>query len=155
MRLDSGDLQAYILRHNISAEIVHLPVDTPTVEAAAAAVGSRPEQIAKSLLFLKEGQPLLVIGHGLGRVDYRRLAGWLGVSRKKIQLAGGARVEAITGYAAGSVPPFGHLKPLRTLVAAGVLALSELYAGGGAINALLRIAPQELVRASAAELVEL
>ncbi|MBL8055128.1 MAG: hypothetical protein JNK29_00450, partial [Anaerolineales bacterium] len=44
---------------------------------------------------------------------------------------------------------------LRTLVDSGVLALPEVFAGGGALDALLRLAPAELVRAAQAEIAAL
>jgi len=53
----------------------------------------------------------------------------------------------------GTMPPFGHKSRLRTLIDAGVLAQPEVYAGGGAIDALLRIAPAEIVRVTKAETV--
>jgi prolyl-tRNA editing enzyme YbaK/EbsC (Cys-tRNA(Pro) deacylase) len=68
-------------------------------------------------------------------------------------LADAPTVLDLTGFPVGTVPPFGHKTRLRTLIDAGVLAQSEVYAGGGAIDALLRIAPGEIVRAANAETV--
>ena len=53
------------------------------------------------------------------------------------------------------MPPFGHLQRLPTLVDPLVLQQPEVYAGGGAENALLRLSPQELLRATQAEVVPL
>ena len=54
---------------------------------------------------------------------------------------------------AGAVPPFGHKQPLPTLLDPGILSLPVLYAGGGDLNAMLRIAPAELQRMTAAQIV--
>ena len=54
MILGSDDLAQYISNCGIQAELVHLAVETPTVTAAAEAVGVSPEQIFKSLLFIAE-----------------------------------------------------------------------------------------------------
>ena len=50
---------------------------------------------------------------------------------------------------------FGRKVRLRTLVEDRVLAEPEVYAGGGAVDAVLRIAPPELVRTTAAEIINL
>jgi prolyl-tRNA editing enzyme YbaK/EbsC (Cys-tRNA(Pro) deacylase) len=71
-----------------------------------------------------------------------------------VRLADAATVEAITGYPVGGVPPLGHPQLLRTLIDRRVLAEPEVYAGGGALNALLRIAPAEIVRWTGAETVD-
>jgi prolyl-tRNA editing enzyme YbaK/EbsC (Cys-tRNA(Pro) deacylase) len=143
---NSQDLAQFIEEQGITAEMVHLTVETPTVEAAAAAVNARPEQIGKSILFLADGEPRLVIANGLTRVDYRQLADYLGLSRRRVKLAGAAEVLATTGYPVGTVPPFGHHQTLPTVIEAGVMEQELLYAGGGEINALIRLTTAELQR---------
>jgi prolyl-tRNA editing enzyme YbaK/EbsC (Cys-tRNA(Pro) deacylase) len=151
--MNAADVAAYLRAHGLAGEIVHLPDHTPTVEAAARAVGAPVERIVKSVLFLADAVPVLVIANGTQRVDYKRVADYLRLSRKRVKLADAPTVLDLTGFPVGTVPPFGHKTRLRTLIDAGVLAQSEVYAGGGAIDALLRIAPGEIVRAANAETV--
>lgn len=155
IEMNATDLARYIDENGITAEIVFLAQETPTVEAAAEAVGARPEQIGKSLLFLADGNPLLVVANGLTRVDYKRLADHLDLSRRRLKLANAKQVLAITGYPVGTVPPFGHRQPLPTLLEERVLEQTELYVGGGAINALVRLATAELQRVTAAPVARL
>ena len=49
--MDEQDLIHFIQSQEISAELVLLDTETPTVEAAASAVGVAPDQIGKSILF--------------------------------------------------------------------------------------------------------
>lgn len=142
-------------RHGIQGEIVHLSVPTLTVESAAQAVGCTPQCIVKSLLFLVDGQPVLAIACGLAPVSRAMLAGYYGVARKRVRLAPAEVVLQVSGYPVGTLPPFGHLQPLPTLIDPAVLKQPLLYAGGGAENALVRLAPQELLRATHAEVVPL
>jgi prolyl-tRNA editing enzyme YbaK/EbsC (Cys-tRNA(Pro) deacylase) len=144
--MDSSDLAHFIVIHDIEAEIVHLPVETPTVAAAAAAVNVKPEQIIKSVLFMADGSPLLVVTNGLTRIQRKRLADVLGMSRRRVKIANGEQVQTITGYAVGAVPPFGHPAPIPTLLDVGVLAESTIYGGGGENNALMRLSTEELQR---------
>lgn len=114
--------------------------------AAAAAIGAEPEQIIKSVLFLADGEPVLVISNGLARVEWKPLADLLGVSRRRLKTAVSAEVLTITGYPVGAVPPFGHRQPIRTLVASEVYQQTTVYGGGGEIHALMRLTTAELQR---------
>lgn len=153
--LTPADLAGFIAGHGIAAEIVPMAVETPTVPAAAAALGVAPAQIIKSLLFLVRDQPVLVIASGETLVDRGILAARYGVGKKQVKLADSATVLALTGYPAGGVPPFGHPVALATLLDRNVAAWDVIYGGGGDDRTLLRVAPGELARATAAEWIEL
>lgn len=149
--MDARDLQRFIEAEGIDAEIVFLAERTPTVEAAAEAVGVLPPQIVKSVLFVvkEDGdktRPQLVVTNGLARVSYKALAGYLGISRRRVRMARADEVLALTGYEVGTVPPFGHVQQLPTVLDATVREQEEVYAGGGAINALMRLRVDELRR---------
>jgi prolyl-tRNA editing enzyme YbaK/EbsC (Cys-tRNA(Pro) deacylase) len=153
--LTPGDLHAFLEAHAIPAELITLDVLTPTVETAAAAVGCRPEQIVKSILFLVRGEPRLAITCGTQRVDPRALAAHGGVGRKQVKLADAETVLDVAGYPVGAMPPFGHRRPLPTLMDPSVLEQPEVYAGGGSDSALLRIRPELIRRHAAAEVLAL
>jgi prolyl-tRNA editing enzyme YbaK/EbsC (Cys-tRNA(Pro) deacylase) len=157
--MDDRDLEEFLAAHGVTAELIRLPTHTPTVEAAAQVMGTSANRIVKSLLFLLEGaagepEPVLVIASGTDRVDYRQVAAHVGVSRKRVRLAEAETVRSVTGYPVGGVPPLGHPRPLRTLMDQRVLRQPEVYAGGGALDALLRITPAEIMRATGAETVD-
>ena len=148
-------LANFITKNAIAAEIVPVAVETPTVPAAAAALGVTTGQIIKSLLFMIRDEPVLVIASGDTLVDRGILAARFGVGKKQIKLADAETVLRLTGYPAGGVPPFGHPAPLLTLLDRGVLAWDVIYGGGGDDRTLLRIAPEELGRVTGAEWVAL
>ena len=143
-------LEDYIAQEAIDATLVHPDCPTPTVEAAAAAVGTQPEQIVKSLLFLVDDQPVLAISCGVDRIDRRSLAAYFDVGRKRVKLAGPEEVQTITGYSVGAVPPFGHAQQLQVFLDPRVLEQRSIFAGGGADDSLLEITPQELQRVTQA-----
>jgi prolyl-tRNA editing enzyme YbaK/EbsC (Cys-tRNA(Pro) deacylase) len=116
--------------HAIAGEILHLDVPTPTVETAAEAVGAHPDQIVKSVLFLIDGSPVLAVAYGIAHIERRGIADRYNVGRKRVKLADAETVLQFTGYPAGAVPPFGHPRPLRTLLDPGVLEYEQVYAGG-------------------------
>lgn len=149
------DLEAFIADQGIVAEVISLPVRTLTVTDAAQALGTDPERIVKSLLFLVDDRPVLAIASGTIHIDRRPIAAHFGAGRKRVRLAGPEAVLAITGYAVGAVPPFGHHRALHTLIDPRVLQMSPIYAGGGAEDALLRVDPREILRVTNAIEIDL
>ena len=88
-------------------EIRFFDESTATAPQAAAAVGCELGQIIKSLAFLINGAPCLVLMGGDGRVEERYLAAQYGVGRKRVRAANAAQCVEIFGYAPGGVPPVG------------------------------------------------
>lgn len=155
VELNIDYLTKYISDNEIDAEFVYLEVETLTVKSAAAAVGVRTDNIGKSILFLAAGNPLMVITNGTRRLSYAPIARHLDINRRQVKLANPEEVIKYTGYTVGTVPPFGHMSELSTLVSKTVLDVEELYAGGGSVNALLKIKPGELIRVTKAEITPL
>jgi len=149
--LTPDNLQAYLAEQNIPAEIIFPGAPTPTVEAAALALGVEPDQIVKSVVFLVDGTPFVVYGCGMRRVDPAKLAQRLNISQKKIRLANADEVQELTGYTVGTVPPLGLKTAMPAFIDPAVQAYDVIYAGGGGINALLKITPADLIRHTRAE----
>ena len=148
--------------HAIEGEILHLSTPTLTVETAAQAVGVRPEQIVKSILFLvneasaeETWKPVLAITCGTAYVERRAIGARYGVGRKRVKLASPEQVLSIAGYEVGAMPPFGHRQPLPILLDRRVLDQPEVFAGGGAENALVRLNPQDIARVTGAVVMDL
>jgi Cys-tRNA(Pro) deacylase len=153
--LTPQDLEAYLSQHAINGELIYLDVPTPTVQTAADAVGVEPGQIIKTLLFLAKEDPVLVIANGTARVEWRMLAAYLGISRRKVNMADPATVLALTGYPVGGVPPLGHKQQIRVIMEPGVLDYEWVFGGGGTETALVRVKTQELADHLNAEIVDL
>ncbi|MFQ5989254.1 MAG: aminoacyl-tRNA deacylase [Candidatus Methylomirabilales bacterium] len=143
---------AWMAERGIAGELIRPGAPTPTVEAAATALGVTPEQVVKSLLFLVDGDPYLVIVRGTARVDTTKLLH--GVGGKKARIARREEVEGITGFPVGGTPPFAHREALPVLIDQGVLVLEEVYAGGGSDDVMLRIRAADLREATHGTVVE-
>lgn len=150
MTLNSQNLQTYLHSHAIQARVIHLAEPTPTVSDAAVAVGVEADQIIKSLLFLVGDQPLLAIANGLREVDRRALAHYFNVGRKRVKLAGPEAVLEISGYPVGAVPPVGWKTKVPAFIDPNVFGYDWVYAGGGDIDALVEISPQDIQQLSGA-----
>ena len=153
--LTAADLERYIAAHGLDAEILSLPEETPTVEEAARVVGCATSQIVKSVLFLVDGEPYLCIACGTQLISRRKVADRLGVGRKRVRLANAEAVVQHTGYAVGTVPPFGHPAPLTRFIDPHILAQGDVYAGGGDIAALVHLQAADLQAHIQAEVLTL
>ncbi|HUG15560.1 MAG TPA: YbaK/EbsC family protein [Thermomicrobiales bacterium] len=147
-------LERAIADGKLDAELVLPGVPTPTVKDAARALGVSESQILKSLLFVApDGQVVLAVACGPSRVDHERLARANG--NERLRLAPPEIVLERSGYPAGATPPVCHATRLDVIIDAAVMRLSVAFAGGGRIDALLRIAPREIVRAADATIAEI
>jgi prolyl-tRNA editing enzyme YbaK/EbsC (Cys-tRNA(Pro) deacylase) len=149
------ELQKFIDDYSIVGEILEMDLATPTVEAAANALGVLPQQIVKSILFTINSNPILTVLNGTTKVDRRVLAKEFQIGRKKIKLSPPDEVLDITGFAVGSMPPFGHRKPLMTFIDPAIMEYQEVFAGGGSGSALLRITPKEIHNFSQGKLLSM
>ena len=87
-----------------------LDASTRTVGDAAKAVGCQEAEIAKSIVFIADGDPIVCIASGEHRIDTDKLADGLDVA--EVRQASADEVRAATGFAIGGVPPFGHDLPV-------------------------------------------
>lgn len=153
--LTPADLQSFMGSHAVAGEILILDTPTPTVEAAAAAVGTFVENIVKSVLFTIDDCRVLAVTCGTEPIERRAIAALYGVGRKRVKLAPRETVLQACGYPVGTVPPFGHPAPLETLIDPRVLEQGQVYAGGGGHNVLVRLDPVEILRISGGQVVNL
>jgi len=125
-------------------EIRMLPDAVHTAAAAAAALGVEVGQIANSLIFDADSEPLLVLTSGAHRVDTAKVASLIGVTA--VRRATPEFVREHTGQAIGGVAPVGHPKPIRTLVDTALAGYDVVWAAGGIPPAVFPTTFDELVR---------
>lgn len=132
-----------------SPEVQELAASTRTAQDAALAVGCSQREIVKSLVFLADGEPVIVLQRGDRRVDPERLRTVL--SAGKVKRADADTAYRETGYAIGGVPPFGHLRDLRTVLDACIADDERLFAAAGGPSALFATRGDELRRVARAQ----
>ncbi|MHB8605212.1 MAG: aminoacyl-tRNA deacylase [Thermoplasmatota archaeon] len=139
------DLVRTLTELGIEHELITTEHATPSVIAAAEAMGESPESIVKSLLFANRanGDYLLVLAQGLRKVDKEKLSRH---TKGDWRLASPDEVAQMTGYAAGTVPPVGLATNIPVVMDSRVHAMNELIAGGGGHTASLRIARRDVER---------
>jgi len=149
------DVQAALEAAGLGIRVHVLENPTATAQQAADAIGTTLGSIVKSLCFLVDGTPVLVLAPGDRSVDARRLARRYGVNRKKVRLASAEATMAATGYAPGGVPPVGLVRPLPVLVDASLGRFETVYAAAGSSHAIFPIAYARLVEITGGEVLDL
>jgi prolyl-tRNA editing enzyme YbaK/EbsC (Cys-tRNA(Pro) deacylase) len=135
----------------LDVELQSLESPTGTAEQAARAVGTKPSQIAKSLVFVVDGDPVLVVVSGAHRVDEDMLRDLL--DAVEARPASPEEVRAATGFSVGGVAPVGHDLPV--VFDESLLEHDKIWAAGGDGNCLFEVEPDRLATALKATVTRL
>ena len=141
-------VSAYAARRGVAIDVTRFPGTTRTAQDAAREIGCTVGEIVKSLVFLADGDPVVVLCSGADRVDEAKLTAALRATG--IRRATANEAKAATGFAIGGVPPFAHPSGLRVIVDDGLLAFDTVWAAAGLPDAVFPIAPADLVRLASA-----
>ena len=138
----SSDVHNYLLGLGVAHEILHLPARASTVARAAAQLGVPASDVVKSLVFLADGAPHLVLCPGHLSVDTALLADRLGAEH--VSLAKAQEVLEVTGYRVGAVPPCGLARDLPAIADPDAFTATVVYCGGGDTTTMLKIRAADL-----------
>jgi prolyl-tRNA editing enzyme YbaK/EbsC (Cys-tRNA(Pro) deacylase) len=136
----------------VEVVVREFPQGTRTASDAAAAIGCDVAQIVKSLVFVADDEPVLVLTSGANRVDEHALQRALEVH--VVRKATADEVRDATGYAIGGTPPFGHRRPLRVLCDRDLTGHEEVWAAAGTPSTVFALTPATLLEVTGAEVVE-
>jgi prolyl-tRNA editing enzyme YbaK/EbsC (Cys-tRNA(Pro) deacylase) len=135
----------------LEVKVERLSASTRTVKDAAEAVGCDEAEIAKSIVFVADGDPVVCVASGRHRIDTDKLAEVLDVA--EVRQAAADEVRAATGFAIGGVPPFGHDLPV--LFDESLLDHERVWAAAGDPHSLFCVNPRELAESIRARVVAL
>ena len=133
-------------------QVVELSDSTRTAKEAAQAIGTRVEQIVKSLIFKGQltSKPILVVASGTNRVNEKRLSELAG---EPIGKADADFVRQSTGFAVGGVPPVGLASPIETYIDEDLLRYDEIWAAAGTPHAVFPLTPADLQKMTGGQVV--
>jgi prolyl-tRNA editing enzyme YbaK/EbsC (Cys-tRNA(Pro) deacylase) len=145
-------VQAVLEAAGLDVEVLTLADSARTARLAAESIGADLGSIVKSLVFLADGKPVLVLVAGDRQADPARLKTLLGARR--VMIADADRVKEETGFAIGGVPPIGHSRPLPTWVDRSLGRFEVVYAAAGHPHAVFPIPFDTLVRLTAGQVAD-
>jgi prolyl-tRNA editing enzyme YbaK/EbsC (Cys-tRNA(Pro) deacylase) len=126
----------------VVTQVVWLDGAAKTAAEAAAALGIEVGAIANSLVFLLDGEPVLVMTSGSHRVDTE----WLGARVGGVfSRADATTVKNATGQVIGGIAPVGHPAPLRTFVDRDLEQYPEIWAAAGHAHTVFPLSYEQLV----------
>ena len=124
----------------LEVDVQRLESSTKTVGEAASAVGCQEGEIAKSIVFVCDGDPMVCVASGAHRIDMDKLADVFDCA--EVRQATAEEVRAATGFAIGGVPPFGH--GLSVVLDEALLAYERVWAAAGDPHSLFCVDPRKL-----------
>jgi prolyl-tRNA editing enzyme YbaK/EbsC (Cys-tRNA(Pro) deacylase) len=136
-------IQVALKNAGVLGEVRMLDDSARTAAEAAAALGVEIGQIVNSLVFVADGEPLLVLTSGRHRVDTAKVAALIGVA--KVGRADADFVREHTGISIGGVSPIGHPTQLRTIVDIALGDYDVIWAAAGHSHAVFPTTFDELV----------
>jgi Cys-tRNA(Pro) deacylase len=127
-------------------------VERGGTELSAVSLGVSEHEVVKTLVMQDESaKPLIVLMHGDRKVSTKNLARQAG--RKRIEPCKPEVAQRHTAYQVGGTSPFGTKKRLPVYLERTILDLPKIYINGGRRGYLVGIAPGEIVRTLAPQLV--
>ena len=131
----------YLEERGYLDRVIEPDVSTATVELAAAAIGVDPGRICKSLSFLIDKRPILILAEGMARVDNKKYKAEFG---KKAKMINRDEVEEYIGHEAGGVCPFGVKDNVEIYLDKSLEKWDVVYPAAGSANSAVRLALDEL-----------
>ena len=131
----------YLKEKGYLDRVIEPDVSTATVELAAAAISVEPGRICKSLSFVIDERPILILVEGMARVDNRKYKEEFG---KKAKMISREEVEGYIGHEAGGVCPFGVNGNVEIYLDESLRKWDVVYPAAGNANSAVRLELSEL-----------
>ena len=138
MHPTAARFQQRLHERGLDVDVQVLPDSTRTAVEAAAAVGCEVGQIVKSLVFMRDGEPVMVLCAGDRRVAAKRLG---------LRAANADEARAATGFSIGGIPPLGHDQPLETLIDESLRRFATVWCAAGTPHAVFEADTDMLISA--------
>ena len=133
--------KAYLEAKGYADHIIIPEHSSATVAEAAEALGCEPGMIAKTLSFLQDGQPVLILAEGMARIDNGKYKARFGCKAKMIP---GAQVEELIGHDIGGVCPFGVREGVKIYLDESLKLHETVYPAAGTDHSAVRLTIAEL-----------
>lgn len=133
--------RAYLEEKGFADRIIIPERRSATVAEAAEALGCEPGMIAKTLSFLQDDRPVLILAEGMARIDNKKYKARFHCKAKMIP---GDEVEALIGHDIGGVCPFGVNEGVAVYLDESLKLHDTVYPAAGTDHSAVRLAVSEL-----------
>ncbi|MGN0330817.1 MAG: YbaK/EbsC family protein [Kineothrix sp.] len=141
------NVKQYFVNAGLECQVKKLDRSSATVELAAEAIGCRPGQIAKTMSFLLEDKPVLIVTAGDARVDNAK---YKAAFHQKARMIPRDAVEEYVGHAPGGVCPFAVRPGVAAYLDISLKRFETVYPAAGDASSAVELSLDELETHSAA-----
>ena len=141
-------VKEYFRALGMEGRVLELDMSSATVELAAQALGCRPCRIAKTLSFLVEGRPILIVAAGDAKVDNPKYKARFGTKAKMLTPQ---EAEELVGHAVGGVCPFAVNGGVTVYLDESLKRFETVSPACGSSNSAIELSIPELERYSGFE----
>lgn len=138
-------VKAYFKQFDMEDRVMEFDTSSATVELAAQAVGCEPARIAKTLSFMVNGSPVLVVAAGDARIDNPKFKAQFA---SKAKMLSAEEAEALIGHAVGGVCPFAVNEGVTVYLDESLKRFDTVFPACGSSNSAIELTPEELERYS-------
>lgn len=141
-------VKAFFRKYGMEDRVITFDVSSATVELAAAALHTEPCRIAKSLSFMTDDAPILVVAAGDAKIDNRKYKDTFGTKAKMLSYD---EVEACIGHAVGGVCPFAVNEGVKVYLDESLKRFETVFPACGSSNSAIGLTINELEQYSGYE----
>ena len=131
----------YFSKLGIESRIQEFDESSATVDLAAQALHCKPERIAKTLSFLVEDHPILIVTAGVVKIDNSKYKKQFGVKAKMLGLD---QVEELIGHKVGGVCPFAVKENVTIYLDISLKRFETVFPACGSSNSAIELTIPEL-----------
>lgn len=135
----------HLQKYGMDSRVMEFDVSSATVGEAAKAVGSSKGEIAKTLSFIVDEKPILIVVAGDCKIDNAKYKAYFHAKAKMIAFED---VESLTGHAVGGVCPFGINEGVEVYLDESLKRFEIIYPACGSANSAVKLNIAELEKAS-------
>ncbi len=136
--------RSWLEKKGFAGHIIIPEHSSATVAEAAEALGCEPGMIAKTLSFLQEAKPVLILAEGMARIDNKK---YKTLFHCKARMIPGDQVEALTGHDIGGVCPFGVNEGVTVYLDESLKRHDIVFPAAGTDHSAVRLTIKELEKA--------
>ena len=138
-------VKAYFRELGVEDKVQELEESSATVELAAQALGVELGRIAKTLSFMVDGSPILIVAAGDVKIDNAKYKKFFGAKAKML-----TPDEAVTliGHAVGGVCPFAVNEGVTVYLDESLKKFVTVFPACGSSNSAIELTMEELEKYS-------
>ena len=139
-------VKEYFRKYGLEDHIQEFEVSSATVELAAEALQCEPCRIAKTLSFMVNGSPSLIVTAGDARIDNHK---YKAKFEAKAKMLTPEEAETLVGHAVGGVCPFAVNEGVTVYLDESLKRFQTVFPACGSSNSAIELTIEELEKYSA------